>query len=293
LDPVLGPPASIARAPIKGAPAATATRQPTAAPGAATPQPAQDPLHAEYNFQANTNLAVGSSKLTPDQKADRIYQIAKQRGRPLDPHMRPWLKGHANAPMIGNMHIGEVISLAQRGTRLRNRLMQFGFTPAAAAAMAANAMVESYGYYRSPQLSGGPGYGLWQWSPYRRGLYETLKKKQNKTLKQNQDVSFSAANEDDQIRFMIWEMQNQHPYHDAWAALHSNQSAGQMAAKVAMDYEGMANKTGDPEKRAAIADLLSSIPVDPRMNLAAPSSPPPEVDAFLRRKAASARSVGR
>lgn len=135
-------------------------------------------------------------------------------------------------------------------------------------------MVESKGYYRSPQLSGGPGYGLWQWSRERQDLF-----------RQKFQRDMSNSSEDDQIKFMLWEMTNQHPYHDAWTALHSNQSPGQMADSVARIYERMANKQGDPEKRAAIAELLNAIPVDPRMNLSPPLSAPPEIQYYFRQKA--------
>jgi hypothetical protein len=256
---------------------------PTSPPGAVrTPAQASDPLHAEYAFQATINQVFGSGKLAPD-KAQILQNYATRVGRPLNPRALTWVMQNAGNPQaIGNMKPGEILSLAHRGVRLRNRLIKVGITPPAAAAVAANAMGESFGYFRSPQLSGGNGHGLFQWNPVRRAEFEKQFGKK-----------FSDTTEDDQIRFAAWEMQHDRLFQPSWAVLHSDQSTGAMAKVFALNYERMANKKGDPEARAAIAEVLNMIPVDPRMNLAPPSSPPPEVEAFLRRQAAKARSVRR
>jgi hypothetical protein len=58
-----------------------------------------------------------------------------------------------------------------------------------------------------------------------------------------------------------------------------------MARTFALNYEGMANKTDDPKQRAALADVLSTIPLDPTKSPRRPTSPPPEIQAYLRRRA--------
>lgn len=230
-----------------------------------------DPLKAEYAYQININRIVKSAK--PNAPA-LIQKYASQAGRPVnDDAVNRLVQIAGRNDKIGDLWTGQVLSYAQRGARLRDRLVLIGLNPRAASAMAANAMVESLGYYRRSQQGGGNGYGLWQWNPERRANFE-----------RHMGIRFSDATEDQQIGFMLWEMQNIPQFKPVWTALNSNQSAGDMAKTAAADYEIMREKKNNPIQRAAIAEVLSAIPFDSTRNPEAPTRPPPEVEAYLRHR---------
>ncbi|MDB5692342.1 MAG: hypothetical protein JWO81_1405 [Alphaproteobacteria bacterium] len=235
---------------------------------------AADPTLPEIRYEANITGIVKSATPSQNAKPRLILDYMRRAGRPINPEaVNRLMQIAGNGEKIGGAEAGQILSFAQRAARLRDRLMLSGFNPKAAAALAANAMVESRAYYRMSQESGGPGYGLWQWSPIRRDKFEQLVGKK-----------FSDTAEDDQIRYLWWEL-NQKPFAASLAALQSDQGAGEMARTVALNYEGMADKINEPPKRAAIAEVLGTIPFDPTRAPNSPASPPPEFEAATRRRA--------
>jgi hypothetical protein len=149
---------------------------------------------------------------------------------------------------------GGIMAQAQRGARLRDKLLASGFSRPDADALAANAIRESGGDYTRNEIlkngKRGPGYGLWQWT--------------DKTRKNNFQRVFGHSiynsTEDEQIAFLRWELG--HSEAKGWAAAHAaGADPGSIGRGFALQVERMKDKGAEPLARGDVAAALDKIPV--------------------------------
>jgi hypothetical protein len=94
-------------------------------------------------------------------------------------------------------------------------LMGMGYTKAQAAGIVANLMAESRGIHTQPQLGGGAGYGLAQWTdPARKADFARLF---------GHDITQSTRGE--QLRFLDWEVRNRPQFASVLAAHTAEEAA--------------------------------------------------------------------
>lgn len=145
----------------------------------------------------------------------------------------------------GRLSASQVAAHARRGMALRQKLMAAGFSPNDATALAANAALESGANYRQRERGGGSGFGLFQWT--------------NKARKDNFRKLFGKSiynsTEDEQIRFLKWELT--HTEARGWKRAHANgDDPASVAAGFARHVERPANPDRDAAERAAVADAM-------------------------------------
>jgi hypothetical protein len=203
-----------------------------------------------------TGIALSPSISTAT-KISHVMNYAARNGRQLSSqdasHLLQASVKAARAKRVRELGPEEVSALAARALRLRDKLMLFGVNRVHADALAANAAIESHANFQLKQGRHGPGYGLWQWGSNDPKMDRRL------TFHRVMGKSIYNSTEDDQIRFMIWELT--HTERGRWAAARAGaKDAGDVAKGFALHVEGMRDKVQDPANRAAVARALSAMP---------------------------------
>lgn len=146
----------------------------------------------------------------------------------------------------GRLSAGQVAAKARQGLKLRDKLIAAGFSPNDATALAANAALESNANYKQRERGGGSGFGLFQWT----------NKKRKDDFQKLFGKSIYDSSEDEQIRFLKWELS--HSEARGWKRAHANgNDPASVAAGFARHVERPANADRDAAERAAVASAMS------------------------------------
>lgn len=147
----------------------------------------------------------------------------------------------------GRLSAGQVAAKARQGMKLREKLIAAGFSPNDATALAANAALESNANYKQRERGGGSGFGLFQWT----------NKKRKDDFRKLFGKSIYDSSEDEQIRFLKWELS--HTEARGWKRAHANgDDPASVAAGFARHVERPANADRDAAERAAVAGAMNA-----------------------------------
>lgn len=171
----------------------------------------------------------------------------------------------------GRLSRGGAIAEARKGVRLRDKLMAAGFSKNDATALAANAVRESGANYRRGEVGGGGGYGLFQWTNAKR----------KSDFRRLFGKSIYASTEDEQIKFLKWELSHDTSERKNWAKAHQyGGDAGNIAYGFTRHVERPKYGERDGQERAAVARALDTIPVKVEIEMrGAPSGTRAKVSA--------------
>ncbi|WP_066651747.1 phage tail tip lysozyme [Sphingomonas sp. CCH10-B3] len=147
----------------------------------------------------------------------------------------------------GRLSASQVAAKARQGMPLRKKLIAAGFSPDDATALASNSVLESNANYRQRERGGGSGFGLFQWT----------NKKRKQDFQRLFGKSIYDSTEDEQIRFLQWELANTEKA--GWRKAHANGSdAASVAAGFARHVERPLNADRDAAERAAVASAMDA-----------------------------------